>query len=64
MLEKLIELIGIMPDEAVIIEKDNIFIVQDSLGQETICYKALPLESIAIQCKAFLMQKGRFFSEI
>ena len=55
MLEKLIELIGIMPDEAVIIEKDNVFIVQDSLGQEMICYKALPLESIAVQCKAFLM---------
>lgn len=55
MLEKLIELIGIMPDEAVIIEKDNVFILQDSLGKEMVCYKTLPLESIAIQCKAFLM---------
>ena len=48
MLEKLIELISIMPDEAVIIEKDNIFVVQDSLGREMICYKTLPLESIAM----------------
>lgn len=54
MLEKLIELIGILPDEAVIIEKDNIFVVQNSLGKEMICYKHLPLENIAMQCKAYL----------
>lgn len=61
MLEKLIELIGILPDDAVIIEKDNIFVAQDSLGREMICYKHLPLENIAMQCKAYLNQKGRFF---
>lgn len=55
MLEKLIELIGILPDDTIIIEKDNIFVVQDSLGREMICHKTLPLENIVMQCKAFLI---------
>jgi hypothetical protein len=54
MLEKLIELIGILPDDTIIIEKDNIFVVQDSLSREMICYKHLPLENIVMQCKAYL----------